>query len=279
MQETFKDTAIREALRRIHANVPPLSDDFDEKLFAKLEQRRRQRRIRRLVLWPSIAAAAVAACIAIAFVFGKGVTNKNTNEGDFAGTKKESVPAPAVTTPATSANINTAKAPKSVNKLGEMVAPISREEMEPPAVAEDVHEEKRESAPVPLTTRKINIYELQRIAFESKDQALQEQIANLHIVDNSGVEGASRAASLTTQDTEPQLAENGEKQIAEPEEEMQEYNDADLPITNPENLILTEEDIQKLRQIKRQCFIAEIRSTLVIARIKLERTEKIFVQQ
>ena len=50
MQETFKDTAIREALRRIHANVPPLSDDFDEKLFAKLEQRRRQRRIRRLVL-------------------------------------------------------------------------------------------------------------------------------------------------------------------------------------------------------------------------------------
>ena len=143
----FKDPLIREALRQIRANVPPLSDDFNEKLFAKLEQRRRQRRIRRLVLWPSIAAA-VAARIAIAFVFGKGVTNKNTNEGDFAGIKKESVPVPAATSPATSANINTAKAPKSVNKLGEMVAPISREEMEPPAVAE-ANIENNESAPVP----------------------------------------------------------------------------------------------------------------------------------
>lgn len=68
--QLFKDSAIREMLRRRHAAVPPLSEDFEEKLFAAYEQRKRlqkRRNVRRLILWPSIAAAAT---VALLLVFG-----------------------------------------------------------------------------------------------------------------------------------------------------------------------------------------------------------------
>lgn len=70
----FKDSAIREMLRRRHAAVPPLSDDFEEKLFSAYEQRKKEQlaltshtRVphsrRHLILWPSIAAAATVALL------------------------------------------------------------------------------------------------------------------------------------------------------------------------------------------------------------------------
>ena len=70
----FKDPAIREMLRRRHAAVPPLSDDFEEKLFVAYEQRKKERLAltsntrashsrRELILWPSIAAAATVALL------------------------------------------------------------------------------------------------------------------------------------------------------------------------------------------------------------------------
>ena len=58
----FKDQNIREALRRIQATLPPPSEDFDERVlaaYASLQQQRRRSRTRRLIIWPSIAAAAV----------------------------------------------------------------------------------------------------------------------------------------------------------------------------------------------------------------------------
>jgi cytoskeletal protein RodZ len=59
----FKDPAIREMLRRRHAAVPPLSDSFEEKLLAAYERQQRQHKMRRLILWPSIAAAATVALL------------------------------------------------------------------------------------------------------------------------------------------------------------------------------------------------------------------------
>ncbi len=63
MQEKFSDTDIREALRRHFAAMPPLSDDFNDKLFAALNRKKRQRKMRRLIIWPSIAAAATVALL------------------------------------------------------------------------------------------------------------------------------------------------------------------------------------------------------------------------
>ena len=63
MQEKFSDTDIREALRRHFAAMPPLSDDFNDKLFTALNRKKRQRKMRRLIIWPSIAAAATVALL------------------------------------------------------------------------------------------------------------------------------------------------------------------------------------------------------------------------
>ena len=63
MQEKFSDTDIREALRRHFAAMPPLSDDFNDKLFAALNRKKRQRKMRRLIIWPSIAVAATVALL------------------------------------------------------------------------------------------------------------------------------------------------------------------------------------------------------------------------
>lgn len=67
MQEKFSDTDIREALRRHFAAMPPLSDDFNDKLFAALNRKKRQRKVRCLIIWPSIAAAATVALLLTLF--------------------------------------------------------------------------------------------------------------------------------------------------------------------------------------------------------------------
>ncbi len=79
--QLFKDSAIREMLRRRHAAVPPLSDSFEEKLFAAYEQRHRSHKsgvpmpnrpltVRRF-LWPSIATVAAAAVLLLMLHFAK----------------------------------------------------------------------------------------------------------------------------------------------------------------------------------------------------------------
>ena len=85
--QAFKDTAIREALRRRHAAVPPLPDDFDEKVLAAYERQKKEQHSRlKLILWPSIAAAA---CIAIAFLLGNGVTNPSNLESQVTNIKHQ----------------------------------------------------------------------------------------------------------------------------------------------------------------------------------------------
>ena len=69
--QLFKDSAIREMLRRRHAAVPPLSDGFEEKLFAAYERQQRQHKMRRLIIWPSIATAAAAAVLLLMLHFAK----------------------------------------------------------------------------------------------------------------------------------------------------------------------------------------------------------------
>ena len=85
--QAFKDTAIREALRRRHAAVPPLPEDFDEKVLAAYERQKKEQHSRlKLILWPSIAAAA---CIAIAFLLGNGVTNPPNLESQVTNIKHQ----------------------------------------------------------------------------------------------------------------------------------------------------------------------------------------------
>ena len=66
MQENkeFRDPALREALRRLYSTPPQLPADFADKFHeAAMQQYWRRRNVRRLVLWPSIAAAATVALL------------------------------------------------------------------------------------------------------------------------------------------------------------------------------------------------------------------------
>ncbi|MDO4951116.1 MAG: hypothetical protein Q4E49_03530 [Bacteroidales bacterium] len=52
------------------------------------------------------------------------------------------------------------------------------------------------------------------------------------------------------------------------------YSETDLPINNPQNLIYTDEDIQKLQEIYRQRIIAQYQSDIEVSRHNLRRLEQ-----
>ena len=84
--DAFKDTDLREALRRIYSNPPQLPAEFAQQLHEAALKQQRSRRVRRLIFWPSIAAAA---CIAIAFLLGNGVTNPPNLESQVTNIKHQ----------------------------------------------------------------------------------------------------------------------------------------------------------------------------------------------
>ena len=84
--DAFKDTDLREALRRIYSDPPQLPADFAQQLHETALKQQRSRRVRRLIFWPSIAAAA---CIAIAFLLGNGVTNPPNLESQVINIKHQ----------------------------------------------------------------------------------------------------------------------------------------------------------------------------------------------
>lgn len=84
--DAFKDTDLREALRRIYSDPPQLPADFAQQLHEAALKQQRSRRVRRLIFWPSIAAAA---CIAIAFLLGNEVTNPPNLESQVTNIKHQ----------------------------------------------------------------------------------------------------------------------------------------------------------------------------------------------
>ncbi|MBR6375718.1 MAG: hypothetical protein IKR91_05760 [Alloprevotella sp.] len=84
--DAFKDTDLREALRRIYSDPPQLPAEFAQQLHEAALKQQRSRRVRRLIFWPSIAAAA---CIAIAFLLGNGVTNPPNLESQVTNIKHQ----------------------------------------------------------------------------------------------------------------------------------------------------------------------------------------------
>ena len=151
--QTFRDTGLREALRRRQAAMPPLPDDFDARVLAACERRQRHRNVRRLIVWPSIAAAA---CVAIAFVLGGGPLGQEEKGSPVAMTKKMGVPADKPVAPAAAGVSPKGEDPASVtqqlvnNKRGHKASPPLRGE-EPPAVA-GTHDAGSDPAPATQET-------------------------------------------------------------------------------------------------------------------------------
>lgn len=65
MQEIINEKELHEALRQLFPDPPQLPADFAQRVYEAAQRQRRRRNLRRIVLWPSMAAAA---CIAVAFL-------------------------------------------------------------------------------------------------------------------------------------------------------------------------------------------------------------------
>ena len=65
MQKTFTETDLREALRQLFPNPPQLPDDFAQRIYEAAQRQKHRRNVRRLILWPSIAAAATVALLLV----------------------------------------------------------------------------------------------------------------------------------------------------------------------------------------------------------------------
>ena len=237
--QAFKDTAIREALRRRHAAVPPLPDDFDEKVLAAYERQKKEQHSRlKLILWPSIAAAA---CIVIAFLLGNGVTNPPNLESQVINIKHQT------------SNIEpqTNTAPIAVG------TPSEREETA--STTQDM-------------VNKIKEKESYFALIEEEQPTVQG--AYDYIAETS--ETSDSLLPAVAPAPEPLMAAIDQEEEAEPEEDMPIYNEADLPITNMENYLYSKDELKKIEQLRKERLIADIKSTVERARYRLEEIEKSF---
>lgn len=92
--------------------------------------------------------------------------------------------------------------------------------------------------------------------------------------------GTEVATEQAVAHDEPLIAK-AETATAVPERETKDgnlhlatYSETDLPINNPQNLIYTEEDIQKLQEIYRQRIIAQYQNDIEVSRHNLRRLEQ-----
>ena len=92
--------------------------------------------------------------------------------------------------------------------------------------------------------------------------------------------GTEVATEQAVAHDEPLIAK-AETETAVPEIETKDdnlhfaaYSETDLPINNPQNLIYTEEDIQKLQEIYRQRIIAQYQNDIEVSRHNLRRLEQ-----
>ena len=208
----------------------------------------------RLLYWLS----AAAACAAILFIVGSAVLWNDAKHQNIAQTETEHIQtthpfADPAGTPldlegesvATTPANRMAKA-KFVSKRKDILDSPTKLEEEPPTDKE-AYQENHEAAPNLLADN------------SSYAPALKGTPSIL--------EGESNLLSQR----DPRL--EGEAN-AEPKAEMVVYSETDLPINNPQNLIYTEEDIQKLQEIYRQRIIAQYQSDIEISRHNLRQLKQ-----
>ena len=239
--QAFKDTAIREALRRRHAAVPPLPDDFDEKVLAAYERQKKEQHSRlKLILWPSIA---VAACIAIAFLLGNGVTNPPNLESQVINIKHQTSNIEPQTNTAPIAVGTPSEREETASTTQEMVNKIKEKESYFALIEEE----------------------------QPTVQGAYDYIAETSETSDSLLPAVAPAP-------EPLMAAIDQEEEAEPGEDMPIYNEADLPITNMENYLYSKDELKKIEQLRKERLIADIKSTVERARYRLEEIEKSFAQ-
>ncbi|MBO4592745.1 MAG: hypothetical protein J5678_00930 [Bacteroidaceae bacterium] len=176
---------------------------------------------------------AAAACAAILFIIGSALLYNNVQEEKLAGNGKVPV-------------INQRPTPKVIDHK---IASITDNESKSPQSLKALRPQKHKAATVNS---------------QSDSELLAVNEAELPIADPQ--------QEMVNEMTEPQLAMVSEPET-QPEPQMAVCSETDIPITNPQNLVYTEEDIQILFTIYKQRFLAEMQDKVNTTRYNLKKLE------
>ena len=237
--KSFTENDIRNVLQRKYSKMPPLSQDFSQRLFEAWEQQCRRRKAIRLYSFMGIAAAAATVVLLLTVNIGNPANNNMVAHHTTLEALVEDKPQPVIVSQGTTTG-------KSDNDAHVMDIPV-------------------ESKNIVNNNNKVNQ--------KGNNGNSSLQGGELPTVDlqesNSGTLSADTQLLLASNSNEDHATE-------EQEEEMPVYSEADLPIINMENYLYSKDELKKIEQLRKERLIADIKSTVERARYRLEEIEKSF---
>lgn len=250
--KSFTENDIRNVLQRKYSKMPPLSQDFSQRLFEAWEQQCRRRKAIRLYSFMGIAAAAATVVLLLTVNIGNPANSNMVAHHTTLEALVEGKPQPVIVSQGTTTG-------KSDNDAHVMDIPVESKNI----VNNKVNQQGNNGS------SSLQGGELPAVAEspegdESPTVDLQET--------NSGTLSDNTQLLLASNSNEDHATEEQE------EEEMPVYSEADLPITNMENYLYSKDELKKIEQLRKERLIADIKSTVERARYRLEEIEKSFAQ-
>ena len=249
--KSFTENDIRNVLQRKYSKMPPLSQDFSQRLFEAWEQQCRRRKAIRLYSFMGIAAAAATVVLLLTVNNGNPANSNMVAHHTTLEALVEGKPQPVIVSQGTTTG-------KSDNDAHVMDIPVESKNI----VNNKVNQQGKNGS------SSLQGGELPAVAGspegdESPTVDLQES--------NSGTLSADTQLLLASNSNEDHATE-------EQEEEMPVYSEADLPIIDMDNYLLTQEEEHKIENLYKQRLIAEITNTVAASRNKLKQIEMAFAQ-
>ena len=249
--KSFTENDIRNVLQRKYSKMPPLSQDFSQRLFEAWEQQCRRRKAIRLYSFMGIAAAAATVVLLLTVNIGNPANSNMVAHHTTLEALVEGKPQPVIVSQGTTTG-------KSDNDAHVIDIPVESKNI--------VNNNNKVNQKGNNGSSSLQGGELPAVAEspegdESPTVDLQES--------NSGTLSADTQLLLASNSNEDHATE-------EQEEEMPVYSEADLPIINMENYLYSKDELKKIEQLRKERLIADIKSTVERARYRLEEIEKSF---
>lgn len=252
--KSFTENDIRNVLQRKYSKMPPLSQDFSQRLFEAWEQQCRRRKAIRLYSFMGIAAAAATVVLLLTVNIGNPANSNMVAHHTTLEALVEGKPQPVIVSQGTTTG-------KSDNDTHVMDIPVESKNMVNNIV--NKVNQKGNNGSSSLQGGELPAVAESPEGDESPTVDLQET--------NSGTLSADTQLLLASNSNEDHATE-------EQEEEMPVYSEADLPIINMDNFLLTQKEEHKIENLYKQRLIAEITNTVAASRNKLKQIEMAFAQ-
>ena len=249
--KSFTENDIRNVLQRKYSKMPPLSQDFSQRLFEAWEQQCRRRKAIRLYSFMGIAAAAATVVLLLTVNIGNPANSNMVAHHTTLEALVEGKPQPVIVSQGTTTG-------KSDNDAHVMDSPVESKNI----VNNKVNQQGNNGS------SSLQGGELPAVA--ESPEGDESPTVDLHET-NSGTLSDNTQLLLASNSNEDHATE-------EQEEEMPVYSEADLPITNMENYLYSKDELKKIEQLRKERLIADIKSTVERARYRLEEIEKSFAQ-